>query len=60
MWSVLITILIIVIVCGVIAWLINLAPFIEATFKTIGVYAIIVVAVILILMQILPLVKSLG
>lgn len=59
-WSILITILIIVLVCGVIAWLINQAPFIEATFKTIGVYACIVVAVILVLLQVLPLLRSLG
>ncbi len=51
MISTLITILIIVIVCGAIAFLLQRAPFIEEPFKSFGVYALLVVAVILIVLQ---------
>ncbi len=51
MISTLVTILIIVIVCGAIAFLLQRAPFIEEPFKSFGVYALLVVAVILIVLQ---------
>ena len=56
--SILIAVVIIIGVCGIIAFLINRAPFIEAEFKTLGVYAMLVVAVILIAMQLWPLIPS--
>lgn len=58
--GVLIDIIVIVAICGILAWLINAAPFLDATIKQFGVYAIIAVAAILILLQLVPLLKSLA
>lgn len=51
MISILVTIVIIVVICGLVAFLLQQAPFIAEPFKSFGVYAILVVAVILIVLQ---------
>lgn len=51
MLSSLVTILIILVICGSIAFLLNRAPFIEEPFKSFGVWCILVVAVILVILQ---------
>ena len=51
MLSSLVTILIILVICGAIAFLLNRAPFIEEPFKSFGVWAILCVAVILVILQ---------
>lgn len=48
-------ILVILIVCGALAFLLNRAPFIEEPFKSFGVWMLLVVAVILILLQLVGL-----
>lgn len=58
--SILVSIVIIIVVCGILAWLINAAPFLDATIKQFGVYAIIAVAAILLLLQLIPLLQGLG
>ncbi len=52
MLSILVTILIILVICGAVAFLLQRAPFIEEPFKSFGVWCILVVAVILIILQI--------
>jgi hypothetical protein len=51
MISILITILVILVICGAIAFLLNRAPFIEEPFKSFGVWCILAVAVILIIIE---------
>jgi uncharacterized membrane protein YdjX (TVP38/TMEM64 family) len=51
MLSILVTILIILVICGAIAFLLQRATFIEEPFKSFGVWCILVVAVILIVLQ---------
>jgi uncharacterized membrane protein YdjX (TVP38/TMEM64 family) len=56
MLSVLLTILVILVICGAIAFLLNRAPFVEEPFKSFGVWVILVVAVIMIILVLAPLV----
>lgn len=54
--GILLFIVIVVIVCGLLAYLLRSAPFIEEPFKSIGVWAIVAVAVILIIIKLLELI----
>lgn len=51
MLEVLIFIVVVVVVAGLLAWLIQSAPFIEGTIKQIGVWAIAAVAVLIIVLK---------
>jgi cation transporter-like permease len=47
-------VLLVIVVGGFIAWVINEAPFIEGRFKQMGVFAILVVCVVIIIKMLLP------
>jgi uncharacterized BrkB/YihY/UPF0761 family membrane protein len=55
MISVLVSIVVIVLICGLLAWLIRSAPFVEEPFRSWGVWAIMAVAAILIILQLVGL-----
>lgn len=54
--SILIFVAVVVLICGLIAYLIRSAPFIEDPFKSFGVWAILAVAIILIVVKLLELI----
>lgn len=51
MIELLVWVVVVVLIAGVLAWLVQSAPFIEGTLKQIGVWAIIAVAVLIIIMK---------
>lgn len=51
MIEILIWVVVVVLVAGVLAWLIQSAPFIDARFKQLGVWVILAVAVLIILLK---------
>jgi amino acid transporter len=55
MLSVLLTVLVVLIVCGIVAFLINRAPFIDEPFKSFAVWCIIAVAAIVIIVELVQL-----
>ena len=56
--SSILTLVIWLIILGVLAWVIDMAPFIEGTFKTFIRYALIVVAAVLVVVFLLALVNG--
>lgn len=54
--GILIFIVVVVIICGLLAYLIRSAPFIEEPFKSIGVWAIVAVAIVVIVIKLLELI----
>lgn len=54
--GILVFIAVVVLICGLIAYLIRSAPFIEEPFKSFGVWAILAVAIIIIVIKLLELI----
>lgn len=54
--GILIFIAVVVLICGLIAYLIRSAPFIEEPFKSFGVWAVLAVAILLIVVKLLELI----
>lgn len=54
--GILVFVAVVVLICGLIAYLIRSAPFIEEPFKSFGVWAILAVAIIIIVIKLLELI----
>lgn len=54
--GILVFVAVVVLICGLIAYLIRSAPFIEEPFKSFGVWAVLAVAIIIIVMKLLELI----
>jgi hypothetical protein len=54
--GILVFVAVVVLICGLIAYLIRSAPFIEEPFKSFGVWAILAVAIIVIVIKLLELI----
>jgi hypothetical protein len=55
MISVLITVVVVILVCGTLAWLIQMAPMIAEPFKSFAVYCLIAVAAIIVIIELVSL-----
>lgn len=55
MVSVLVTVVVVLLVCGILAWLIQAAPMIAEPFKSFAVYCLIAVAAIIIIIELVGL-----
>ena len=58
MIELLITILVILLVCGAIVFIVRSAPFIEEPFKSWAVWVIMVIALLLVLLRVIPLLHA--
>ncbi len=54
--SILVFVAVVVLICGLVAYLIRSAPFVEEPFKSFGVWAVLAVAIILIVIKLLELI----